>query len=128
VPRDHRVIRRHVSFPFHFASLTRVVIDGSALLRQLAMLLVLAHVICMYTVALNASNLDSLGPSPLIQPSSNCPSTTPSLSPDAAFDGTMAYAQHKRCQVEMTERWAKCAPSGVRFYSMHPGLFPAVSV
>jgi hypothetical protein len=33
----------------------------------------------------------------------------------------MAYAQHKRCQVEMTERWAACAPPAVRFFSMHPG-------
>jgi hypothetical protein len=78
-----------------------------------------AHAVRMYTLPLNPSNLDSLGPGALLRPSA--PAIAPPLPSAPAFDGTMAYAQHKRCQVEMTERWAKCAPSGICFYSMHPG-------
>lgn len=36
------------------------------------------------------------------------------------FDGTMAYAQNKRQQVVLTERWASQHPE-VHFSSMHPG-------
>jgi len=36
------------------------------------------------------------------------------------YDGTMAYAQNKRQQVEMTEEWATKFP-GIHFSSMHPG-------
>lgn len=36
------------------------------------------------------------------------------------FDGTMAYAQNKRQQVEMTERWA-AQHKEIHFSSMHPG-------
>ena len=36
------------------------------------------------------------------------------------FDGTTAYAQNKRQQVVMTERWAEQYPN-VFFASMHPG-------
>ncbi|KAJ3279351.1 Dehydrogenase/reductase SDR member 12, partial [Blyttiomyces sp. JEL0837] len=35
------------------------------------------------------------------------------------FDGTLAYAQTKRQQVELTEHWARKYPK-IRFYSMHP--------
>ena len=66
---------------------------------------------------LNPLNLDSLSPAPLLLPSS---SASPPASAES-FDGTAAYAQHKRVQVEMTERWAQCAPPSVRFFSMHPG-------
>ncbi|ORX92807.1 dehydrogenase/reductase SDR family member 12 [Basidiobolus meristosporus CBS 931.73] len=38
------------------------------------------------------------------------------------FDGTAIYAQNKRQQVELNERWASdFGSSGVLFYSMHPG-------
>ncbi|XP_061648012.1 dehydrogenase/reductase SDR family member 12 [Phyllopteryx taeniolatus] len=37
-----------------------------------------------------------------------------------AFDGTMAYAQNKRQQVILTERWA-AQHKDIHFYSMHPG-------
>lgn len=38
------------------------------------------------------------------------------------FSGTMAYAQNKRQQVVMTERWAeKYKTTGIHFSSMHPG-------
>lgn len=36
------------------------------------------------------------------------------------FDGTMAYAQNKRQQVIMTERWAAENPN-ITYYVMHPG-------
>jgi len=36
------------------------------------------------------------------------------------FDGTMAYAQNKRQQVVMTERWAAEIPD-IKYYAMHPG-------
>ena len=36
------------------------------------------------------------------------------------YDGTMAYAQNKRQQVEMTEEWTKNYP-GIHFSVMHPG-------
>ncbi|XP_071390312.1 dehydrogenase/reductase SDR family member 12 isoform X1 [Centroberyx affinis] len=36
------------------------------------------------------------------------------------FDGTMAYAQNKRQQVILTERWAS-QHEGIHFSSMHPG-------
>ncbi len=75
----------------------------------------------MYTVALDPLNLDSLA-APLLQPSSS--SSTSSPAAPVSFDGTMAYAQHKRCQVELTERWAQCSPPGLCFLSMHPGLAP----
>ncbi|XP_053732833.1 dehydrogenase/reductase SDR family member 12 isoform X2 [Synchiropus splendidus] len=38
----------------------------------------------------------------------------------ATFDGTMAYAQNKRQQVIMTERWA-ALHKDIHFSSMHPG-------
>ncbi|XP_007471746.1 PREDICTED: dehydrogenase/reductase SDR family member 12 [Lipotes vexillifer] len=38
----------------------------------------------------------------------------------AAFDGTMVYAQNKRQQVVLTERWARAHPA-VHFSCMHPG-------
>ncbi|GBB86665.1 hypothetical protein RclHR1_13040001 [Rhizophagus clarus] len=40
------------------------------------------------------------------------------------FRGTLAYAQNKRQQVELTEYWAKANPestTGIKFLSMHPG-------
>uniref|UniRef100_A0A0D9RYM3 Dehydrogenase/reductase 12 n=1 Tax=Chlorocebus sabaeus TaxID=60711 RepID=A0A0D9RYM3_CHLSB len=37
-----------------------------------------------------------------------------------AFDGTMVYAQNKRQQVVLTERWAQGHPA-IHFSSMHPG-------
>lgn len=40
------------------------------------------------------------------------------------YDGTSAYAQQKRSQVELTNYWAKMYPvasSNISFYSMHPG-------
>lgn len=36
------------------------------------------------------------------------------------FDGVKAYAQNKRAQVELTNRWAELYPN-INFYSMHPG-------
>lgn len=36
------------------------------------------------------------------------------------FDGAMVYAQNKRQQVVMTERWANRFPN-IYFASMHPG-------
>ena len=36
------------------------------------------------------------------------------------FDGTMVYAQNKRAQIVMTEKWAGKYPS-VQFTTMHPG-------
>ena len=36
------------------------------------------------------------------------------------FDGTMAYAQNKRQQVVLTERWAAEIPD-IKYYAMHPG-------
>ena len=36
------------------------------------------------------------------------------------FDGTMAYAQNKRQQVIMTEKWAE-KHKEIFFSSMHPG-------
>jgi len=36
------------------------------------------------------------------------------------YDGTMAYAQNKRQQVEMTEEWAKAHPE-IHWSVMHPG-------
>ncbi|EAX08888.1 dehydrogenase/reductase 12 [Homo sapiens] len=36
------------------------------------------------------------------------------------FDGTMVYAQNKRQQVVLTERWAQGHPA-IHFSSMHPG-------
>ena len=36
------------------------------------------------------------------------------------FDGTMAYAQNKRQQVVMTEKWAEKYKE-ILFSSMHPG-------
>ena len=38
------------------------------------------------------------------------------------FDGTMAYAQNKRQQVIMTEKWAE-KHQEIFFSSMHPGKF-----
>lgn len=38
------------------------------------------------------------------------------------FEGTMAYAQNKRQQVIMTEKWSVMYKStGIHFSSMHPG-------
>ncbi|XP_014445547.1 dehydrogenase/reductase SDR family member 12 [Tupaia chinensis] len=37
-----------------------------------------------------------------------------------AFNGTMVYAQNKRQQVVLTERWAQMHPA-IHFSSMHPG-------
>nr|CAG8566956.1 13006_t:CDS:2 [Entrophospora candida] len=40
------------------------------------------------------------------------------------FDGTMAYAQNKRQQVELTNYWSQQYPestTGIKFLSMHPG-------
>ncbi|XP_022430468.1 dehydrogenase/reductase SDR family member 12 isoform X1 [Delphinapterus leucas] len=37
-----------------------------------------------------------------------------------AFDGTMVYAQNKRQQVVLTERWARAHPA-IHFSCMHPG-------
>ncbi|XP_058897629.1 dehydrogenase/reductase SDR family member 12 isoform X3 [Kogia breviceps] len=37
-----------------------------------------------------------------------------------AFDGTMVYAQNKRQQVVLTERWARAHPT-IHFSCMHPG-------
>ena len=37
-----------------------------------------------------------------------------------SFDGTMVYAQNKREQIIMTEKWAKKYP-GIQFTTMHPG-------
>ncbi len=38
------------------------------------------------------------------------------------YDGTKAYAQQKRAQVDLTELWAKKYPDeGVTFNSVHPG-------
>ncbi|KAG9285627.1 hypothetical protein G9A89_009267 [Geosiphon pyriformis] len=40
------------------------------------------------------------------------------------FDGTMAYAQNKRQQVELTEYWSKKYPEqkiGIKFLATHPG-------
>ena len=37
-----------------------------------------------------------------------------------SFDGTMVYAQNKRQQIVMTEKWAKKYPA-VQFTTMHPG-------
>jgi dehydrogenase/reductase SDR family protein 12 len=37
------------------------------------------------------------------------------------FDGSMVYAQNKRQQVVMTERWAERHPN-IYFASMHPGM------
>ncbi|CAG8606144.1 4949_t:CDS:2 [Ambispora gerdemannii] len=40
------------------------------------------------------------------------------------FDGTTAYAQNKRQQVELTEYWSKKYPepeTGVKFVALHPG-------
>ncbi|XP_075448112.1 dehydrogenase/reductase SDR family member 12 [Ascaphus truei] len=37
-----------------------------------------------------------------------------------AFDGTMAYAQNKRQQIVLTEKWAKSHPK-INFSVMHPG-------
>jgi dehydrogenase/reductase SDR family protein 12 len=36
------------------------------------------------------------------------------------FDGMLAYAQHKRQQIELTDYWA-ARHHNIRFYSMHPG-------
>jgi len=36
------------------------------------------------------------------------------------FDGTMAYAQNKRQQIVMTEKWA-AANESIKYYVMHPG-------
>lgn len=38
------------------------------------------------------------------------------------FDGTMAYAQNKRQQVVMTDKWAQ-KYKDIYFASMHPGKF-----
>ncbi|XP_062958945.1 dehydrogenase/reductase SDR family member 12 isoform X1 [Cynocephalus volans] len=38
----------------------------------------------------------------------------------AAFNGTMVYAQNKRQQVVLTERWAQMHPA-IHFSSVHPG-------
>jgi NAD(P)-dependent dehydrogenase (short-subunit alcohol dehydrogenase family) len=44
------------------------------------------------------------------------------LSEGKAFNGTVAYAQHKRAQVILTELWAKrLTESGVTVNAMHPG-------
>jgi len=37
-----------------------------------------------------------------------------------AFDGTMVYAQNKRQQIVISEKWAKKYP-GIQFTTMHPG-------
>ena len=45
-------------------------------------------------------------------------------SQNGRYDGTSAYAQQKRAQVELTNYWAKMYPvasSNISFYSMHPG-------
>ena len=111
VPCHNRLVGRNVPPPP--PALNLCFVARRAVLRSSS------DVLCMYTVALDHHNLDSLGPAPLLQPSTSIPnSSSPS---SASFDGTMAYAQHKRCQVEMTERWAQCAPAGVQFLSMHPG-------
>ena len=42
------------------------------------------------------------------------------------FDGTMAYSQNKRQQIEMTDYWSQQYPQ-IQFTTMHPGtkyLFP----
>ena len=36
------------------------------------------------------------------------------------FDGTMAYAQNKRAQIVMTEKWA-AEDTKIKYYVMHPG-------
>ena len=36
------------------------------------------------------------------------------------FDGTMVYAQNKRQQIVISEKWAKKYP-GIQFTTMHPG-------
>ena len=37
-----------------------------------------------------------------------------------SFDGTMVYAQNKRQQIVMTEKWSKKYPH-IQFTTMHPG-------
>ncbi|KAI1883188.1 hypothetical protein AGOR_G00242640 [Albula goreensis] len=55
--------------------------------------------------------------------------TTDLQAENGYFDGTMVYAQNKRQQVVMTERWAK-AHSSIHFSCMHPGWAdtPAVAM
>ena len=43
--------------------------------------------------------------------------------PAMPFNGVRAYANAKRAQVVLNERWSKhCGASGVVFHAMHPGL------
>eukprot|EP00475_Leptophrys_vorax_P010892 TRINITY_DN17453_c0_g1_i1.p1 TRINITY_DN17453_c0_g1~~TRINITY_DN17453_c0_g1_i1.p1 ORF type:complete len:294 (-),score=-5.49 TRINITY_DN17453_c0_g1_i1:99-941(-) len=45
------------------------------------------------------------------------------------YEGTEAYARNKRLQVALTEHWARVyGPSGVGFYSMHPGWADTTAV
>lgn len=45
------------------------------------------------------------------------------------FEGTMAYAQNKRQQVVMTEKWAEMfKATGIHFSSMHPGIHMTLGV
>ncbi|KAG9328152.1 hypothetical protein JZ751_016203 [Albula glossodonta] len=55
--------------------------------------------------------------------------TTDLQAENGYFDGTMVYAQNKRQQVVMTERWAK-AHRNIHFSCMHPGWAdtPAVAM
>ena len=43
------------------------------------------------------------------------------------FDGTMAYAQNKRQQVIMTEKWAE-KHKEIFFSSMHPGKILVIKI
>jgi dehydrogenase/reductase SDR family protein 12 len=44
----------------------------------------------------------------------------PQFAKATRWDGTVAYAKHKRAQVELTHHWAVTYPS-VQFFSTHPG-------
>ncbi len=53
----------------------------------------------------------------------NAPLAVDSLNPGPErYDGVMAYARHKRAQVELTRYWNEAyGDRGMRFYVMHPG-------
>lgn len=54
----------------------------------------------------------------------NASISTLDLESQKHYDGTLAYAQQKRAQVELSNYWAKMYPlstCNISFYSMHPG-------
>ena len=51
----------------------------------------------------------------------NVPLSIEDLQPEADYNGTLAYAYHKRAQAVLNSWWRQQDLDGIRYYVMHPG-------